>query len=239
MASATIEPNAAVSLNYGPAGDEYRLEARADSAGEVVAALTGSGKARGGTVVIEATGPSEAGPFEGRLQAKKVSITENIALTRVLSLASLDGFIDNMTESHLQVRQGKIDFALDDGILQLKHGRIDFSGFRISLEGTVDLPRGEVAGHVAVAPLGRLQRLLGRIPILGRLFTGWNREGLFATHVRIQGRLNDVEVSHVPMSTLTPGILRDILGLSGDPELDDRSEEGSDDPAAEEPEKGS
>jgi hypothetical protein len=172
-------------------------------------------------VVIEATGPSEAGPFEGRLETKKVFITENTVLTRVLSLASLDGFVDNLTESHLQVHQGKVDFTLDDGILELKHGRIDFSGFRISHGGTVDLPRRQVAGHVAVAPLGRLMRLLGRIPILGRLFTGWNREGLFATYVRIEGPLNDVEVDHVPLSTLTPGILRDVLGISGDPDLDE------------------
>jgi hypothetical protein len=230
-ASATIEPEAAVSLTYGPAADGYRFEARADSAGEVMAALTGSGKARGGTLVIEGTGPSEAGPFEGRVEAKKVSITENIVLTRVLSLASLDGFVDNLTASHLQIRQGKVDFTLDDGVLQLKHGRIDFSGFLISLGGTVHFPRRQVAGHVAVAQLGRLQRFLGRIPVVGRLATGWNREGLFATHATIQGPLNDVEVAHVPMSTLTPGILRDILGISRDPDLE---EEETDEPAGDE-----
>ena len=223
-ALATVEPAGAVSLTYGPAQGGYRLEGRADSAGEVVAALTGSGKASGGTVEIEAIGPSEAGPFDGRLETRDVFITENIVLTRVLSLASLDGFVDALTESHLKVRKGKVDFTLDDGVLDLRHGRIDYSGFRISLGGTVDIPRRKVAGHAAVASLGRLQRLLGRIPVLGRLFTGWNREGLFATHVRIEGHLNDVEVTHVPLSTLTPGILRDVLGIAGDPELDDPPE---------------
>jgi hypothetical protein len=226
-ASATVEPEGAVSLTYGPAADGFRLEVRADSAGEVLAALTGFGKATGGKVVIEATGPSEAGPFEGRMETKNVFITENIVLTRMLSLASLDGFVDNLTESHLKLRSGKVDFTLDDGVLELRHGRIDYSGFRISLGGTVDFPRRLVAGHAAVATLGRLQRFLGRIPVLGRLFTGWNREGLFATHVRIQGRLNDVEVDHVPMSTVTPGILRDILGISGDPDIDEAEQDSA------------
>ena len=171
------------------------------------------------------------------LETKRVFVTEDIVLARVLSLASLDGFVDNLTESHLKLHKGKVDFTLEDGVLELRHGRVDFSGFRISLGGTVHFPRRQVAGHVAVAPLGRLQRLLGRIPVLGRLFTDWNREGLFATHLTIQGPLHDAEVARVPLSTLTPGILRDVLGMSGGGEdlgVDDRGGEKTDDDAGDE-----
>lgn len=219
-ASATVEPAGGVSLVFGPAEDGYRLEARADSAGEVLAALTGARKATGGQVVVESAGPSLGGPYDGRLETKDVFVTEDIILARILSLASLDGFVDNLTESHLKIRQGKIDFTFDDGVLDLENGRIDYSGFRISAGGTVHFPLRQVSLRMAVAPLGRLQRLLGKLPILGRLFTGWHREGLFATYLLVEGSLTDVDVTRVPLSTLTPGILRDIFGLPPDTKIE-------------------
>jgi hypothetical protein len=244
-ASATIEPEAAVSLTYGPAGDGYRFEARAESAGEVMAALTGFGKATGGTLVIAATGPSEAGPFEGRLEAKKVFLTEHTVLARILSLSSLEGLAEILTDSHLEIHKVKVDLAVDNGVLQLRRGRINGSGFLISLGGSVNLPKRQVLIHGAAAPWGRFQRFLSRIPVIGRLVTGWNRAGLIATNFTISGPFDDVDVGLVPMSTVTPGILRDILGLSGgggDEEIEDSAEEKTDDGAgdegAEQPETG-
>jgi hypothetical protein len=70
--------------------------------------------------------------------------------------------------------------------------------------------------------------------VVGRLATGWNREGLVATHLTLRGPIYDVHVARVPMSTVTPGILRDVLGMSGggqELEVDDRGEEKTDDAA--------
>jgi hypothetical protein len=221
-----------VSLAFGPAEDGYRLEARADSAGEVIAALTGSGKTTGGTLVIAATGPSEAGPFDGRLEAKKIFLTEHTVLARILSLSSLEGLTEILTGSHLEIQKVRVDLAVDNGVLQLRRGRINGSGFLISLGGSVNLPKRQVLIHGAAAPWGRFQRFLSRIPVIGRLVTGWNRAGLIATNFTISGPFDDVDVGLAPMSTLTPGILRDVFGISGDPELDDGDE------GAEQPETG-
>ena len=73
--------------------------------------------------------------------------------------------------------------------------------------------------------------------MIGRLVTGWNREGLIATHFTISGPFDDVDVGLVPLSTVTPGILRDVLGMSGgggDEEIEDSAEEKTDDGAGDE-----
>jgi hypothetical protein len=226
-ASATVEPEGAVSLTLGPADGGYTFEARADRAGEVLAALNGWGKASGGTATIEGRAPSKAGPFDGQMEQRDIIVTEDIVLARVLSVASLDGFLANLTNSHLKLDRGKIGFTYKDGVLRLRRGRFDFSGFRVSAGGFIHFPLRQLSGHVAVAPMGWLQRHLGQVPVLGRLFTGWRREGLFATYVRIHGSLTDVEADHVNLSTVTPGILRDVLGMSGYPDVDEMEQDSA------------
>jgi hypothetical protein len=53
----------------------------------------------------------------------------------------------------------------------------------------------------------------------------------------VAARWDDVDVARVPMSTVTPGILRDVLGMSGgdeDLEVDDPGEEKTGDPTGDE-----
>jgi hypothetical protein len=64
--------------------------------------------------------------------------------------------------------------------------------------------------------MGTLQRFIGHIPLLGRLLTGVNREGIIAAQFSITGKLADPEITAQPLSVLTPGITRDLVKLLPD-----------------------
>ena len=55
-------------------------------------------------------------------------------------------------------------------------------------------------------------RTARKIPLLGWLLTGKNREGLFATKFEIAGPFDDPTVNTEVLGTLTPGFTRDIFG---------------------------
>jgi hypothetical protein len=79
-----------------------------------------------------------------------------------------------------------------------------------------------------VVPSYTVNRVLGKIPILGGLLTGGKDEGLFAANYKMNGPLEDPKVNVNPLSILAPGILRRLF--SGDveplnePEFENASE---------------
>jgi hypothetical protein len=58
---------------------------------------------------------------------------------------------------------------------------------------------------------------LGRIPVLGRLFSPEEGGGLFAVSYRMRGPLKDPQTSINPLAALTPGFLRGIFGIGQEP----------------------
>ncbi|MDH3596031.1 MAG: hypothetical protein OEM93_14410, partial [Rhodospirillales bacterium] len=68
-----------------------------------------------------------------------------------------------------------------------------------------------------IVPAYTFNRILGAIPILGRILTGGEGEGLFAFTYEMKGALDDPEVSVNPLSALAPGFLRGLFGgIDGD-----------------------
>jgi hypothetical protein len=63
-----------------------------------------------------------------------------------------------------------------------------------------------------IVPAYMLNSLLGNIPLLGRLFSPETGGGLFAATWRLNGPLDDPQVSVNPLAALTPGFLRGIFG---------------------------
>jgi hypothetical protein len=57
--------------------------------------------------------------------------------------------------------------------------------------------------------------LLGKIPVIGHLFTAEKGGGLFAVRAKITGKLTNPNVSVNPLSALTPGVFRDVFGMGG------------------------
>jgi hypothetical protein len=62
-----------------------------------------------------------------------------------------------------------------------------------------------------------INSLLGNIPLFGRIFSPETGGGVFAATFRLQGAMDDPQVSVNPLAALTPGFLRGIFGLGQTP----------------------
>jgi hypothetical protein len=62
-----------------------------------------------------------------------------------------------------------------------------------------------------VAPLQGISKAVGSIPIIGKVLTGKNSDGIFGAKYTIKGPLSKPEVDIKTASTFTPGLLRDLF----------------------------
>jgi hypothetical protein len=58
-----------------------------------------------------------------------------------------------------------------------------------------------------------VSQVIGEIPLIGRILTGGEGEGLFAATYRAKGPLDDPQVSVNPLAALAPGFLRGLFNI--------------------------
>ena len=94
------------------------------------------------------------------------------------------------------------------------------AGDRLDVEGTL-------------VPAYVFNSILGRIPLIGGLFSAEKGGGLFAMNYSLHGPADNPSVTANPLSALTPGILRGMFGLFGQaatPTLDQQPPGGNAEP---------
>jgi uncharacterized protein YhdP len=213
---ASTVPDGRISLTVASGTDGKSLQLQIDNFGKVIDALGLDSHFEGGTFDLTAKRQSKEGPATGRVEIRDTKLTESDVMTRLLRLASVQGLLASFTSSGLNINRVTSDLSYENSRLAINNMRIHADGLGIVVNGDVDFGAGEVDIHGALAPMGTLQRFIGHIPLLGRLLTGVNREGIIAAQFTLTGKLADPEIKTQPLSVLTPGITRDLVKLLPD-----------------------
>ncbi|MEO5364920.1 MAG: AsmA-like C-terminal domain-containing protein [Magnetococcus sp. WYHC-3] len=105
-------------------------------------------------------------------------------------------------------------FTLDHGVLTTPG--VQFSGPAMTLmfSGRALLPQKQLDLLAGVRPLQSLDRVINLIPVLRDLLSG-SRKTLVETQFTLRGPWKDPEVHILPVSSLAPGVVRDLLSLPG------------------------
>jgi len=101
-----------------------------------------------------------------------------------------------------------VPFSLSDGIIDIDDARANGPRLGLTAEGQIDQAVERIDINGVIVPAYWANSLLGKIPLLGELFSGGEGGGLFALSYRIKGSTDDPEVSVSTLSLLLPGILR-------------------------------
>ena len=136
---------------------------------------------------------------------ERLPVEKAPAIARILQVASLTGIVDAVGQKGLEldVLEGK--FAFKEGLLRLRETRTYGSSIGITMEGTVDHDKDVVALGGTIVPAYTINRILGKIPLLGQILTGGDNEGMFAANYSLEGPVANPEVSVNPLSALAPG----------------------------------
>jgi hypothetical protein len=131
---------------------------------------------------------------------------------RILRLGTLNNLMGMFESEGLEFKAVSADLSWDGRVLEVADGRAIGRGIVLTGAGRFDFAAGTIDLGGTVAPMGAAQRIVGKIPVVNQLVLGRDRAGVVATRFHLTGAISDPEIGVQPLSTFTPGFVRDLFG---------------------------
>ncbi|MGH7049656.1 MAG: AsmA-like C-terminal region-containing protein, partial [Acetobacteraceae bacterium] len=213
--SASLAHGELVSLTLASKGGQRALSITSANAGELLAALDVTDRIAGGKLSLAADIDDQAAaqPLAGTAKISDFHVRNAPGLAKVLQAMTLYGLADAASGPGLGFSELVAPFKLENDTLSLQDARAYSSSLGLTAKGTIDLARDTAKLSGTIVPAYFFNSLLGRIPLIGRLFSPEKGGGLFAADYSIEGSLGDPRVTVNPLAALTPGFLRGLFHI--------------------------
>jgi hypothetical protein len=213
-AEALTESGEQAVLDYGPGEDGYTLYLKTSNSGKLLQRLAVTDEYEGGVLELTASRPKPTGSFQGTFKLTQLTVVRSPATAKILRVASWNGLLDTLKNEGLRIRLAEGEIVFDHNHLEMSDVRLYGDGFGVTGDGVINIAEGTLDIHGSFTPVSTLQRVLGKIPLLGYIVAGRKREGVISTLFTLRGPLADPDVKVNAFSALTPGILREVFKLS-------------------------
>ncbi|MFO1036326.1 MAG: AsmA-like C-terminal domain-containing protein [Geminicoccaceae bacterium] len=216
--TAKMEANNDLSVDLVRGKATGTLNAKASDAGWLARSLTsGQAQYQGGRVRATATiRQTPSFRADGELKVRDFTITAAPLLARVLTLASFSGLTNALSGQGIPIEKLTVPFAYENSVLRLEELRFVGSQIGARAEGTVNLAQNSLKIDGTVAPAYTINRILGRIPIVGNILRGDKADAALAATFSITGSLDSPQVFVNPLAALVPGMVRDLFNALSD-----------------------
>jgi len=193
-----------------PDGNVRRTTLTSDDGGAVLSSLRVTDSVVGGSLRIEGTIRDDlpAAPVQGKAELNDFKLVRAPLLARILNIGSFAGIAQLLSGEGVSFARAEVPFAIEGASLRINEGRAWGSAMGFTGSGLVDFAGGQTNINGTIVPSYTINSALGYIPLIGRIFTSREGEGVFGATYQIAGPLADPRVSVNPLSALAPGILR-------------------------------
>ncbi len=197
-----------------PQGNGREVSVRAADGGALLRALGVLQTVDGGQLAIDGR-TDDSGPalvLSGTADLREFHVRDAPAVGKLLQALTVYGIGEAVSGPGLAFTRLNAPFRWDGDVLELEAQAFSAS-LGLTARGRVDATRKTLDLQGTIVPAYALNSALGRIPLLGRLFSAEQGGGLFAVNYAIRGPLADPAVSVNPLSALTPGFLRGLFRM--------------------------
>jgi hypothetical protein len=217
--AARLAERGSFSVSITPAGQRRAVKITSDNGGELLRAFDVLQTIQGGKLTMSGhyDHSRPGATLSGDAVLEDFVVRDAPGLGKVLQAMTLYGLVDALRGPGLNFTRATIPFSLTPDALVLQDARAFSSSLGLTAKGRIDRRRDTVDMEGTIVPAYIFNTLLGRIPILGRLFSPEEGGGVFAVAYRMRGPLNDPQTSVNPLAALTPGFLRGIFGIGQEP----------------------
>lgn len=202
-----------VRLSITPRGAGRAVSLRAADAGGLLRALDIIGTVDGGVVAMEAmyddTRPGS--PLSGTIAVNTFHVRDAPGIGKLLQALTVYGIGEAMSGPGLLFSQLTAPFRWEGGVLTLREARASSASLGLTTEGRIDTGAKALDLKGTVVPAYMVNSALGRLPVIGRLFSPERGGGLVAVNYTYRGAIANPSVSVNPLSALTPGFLRGLF----------------------------
>lgn len=204
-----------MSIDYQLAGDKPGVDIVTDDAGELLRTLGVLNGVTGGTMNISGaiSGPRGKRHTIGTISVKDFRVKDSPIMAQMLTFGSLSGLRDMLTGEGIGFARFDSEFDMGEGALHLKDAKVFGSQLGIRVSGRIyeDMTKLDLEG--TLAPAYTLNTVLDYVPIVGKILSGGENEGLIAIRFGVEGTTETPDVTVNPLSALTPGFLRNMFNV--------------------------
>lgn len=188
--------------------DAEKLFAALDISREVTGTLTlhGDLTARGDTLL--AIKKSALGNI--RLSMSNGTLRKFSTLSKVFSILNISQLLKfklpDMASGGMPYNSIKGSISVKDGVMATRDIFISSNAINVSIVGNADIVKEELNLTLGAQPLQTVDKIVSRIPIVGWLLTGKDKD-LLTAYFEAKGKWSDPQVSAIPVKSMGKGIL--------------------------------
>ena len=132
-------------------------------------------------------------------------------LTKILTLASLQGIADILSGEGITFDEFEMNFENSNNLVTIKEMYAIGPAISILMDGYVEKNK-LVSLRGSLVPATTINKAIGNIPILGKILVGKKTgEGVFGVSFKIKGPPKNLETTVNPIKTLTPRFITRTL----------------------------
>lgn len=202
-------------------GNVRQVRAVAEDGGAVLRALGITTSIRGGRLALtgQYTETRPGAPLSGTAELDNFVVRDAPALGKLLQAMTLFGVLEAMQGGNgLVFTRAVVPFVLEPDVLRVNEARAFSASLGLTAQGRLLRERAVLDMEGTIVPAYVFNTLLGNLPLVGRLFSPERGGGVFAATFRAQGPPEDPSITVNPLAALTPGFLRGLFDLGGEPE---------------------
>lgn len=199
---------------YGPPENGlYQVHIEAQDLGSLVSAVKGRNIMRGGYLVIDgdSQGPFLTKPIQTDFKLTGFTVKEAPAISSVINMASLSQIISTFKQTGLAFNWATGDLLFDGTRLSSKQMRMQGGSLGVLAKGWMDIKQQSLDLSGTVIPMNKINRIVGKIPLLGKVVVGKDGKGIFAVDYTVKGSISQPKTS-IQKERLTEDVLEDTLG---------------------------
>ena len=133
------------------------------------------------------------------------------ALTKLLTLASLQGIADTLTGEGIRFNELEMNFKNEGNLMTIDELYAIGPAISILMSGYIEKNK-LVSLRGTLVPATTINKSIGAIPVIGKILVGSKvGEGVFGVSFKIKGHPNTLETSVNPIKTLTPRFITRTL----------------------------
>ena len=138
-------------------------------------------------------------------------LNEVPALTKLLTLASLQGIADLLSGEGIRFNEFEMNFNKEKGLMTIDEIYSLGPSISVLIEGYVQKDE-LISLRGTLVPATTINKVIGSIPLLGDILVGKKAgEGVFGVSFKIKGYPNDLKTTVNPIKTLTPRFITRTL----------------------------
>ena len=151
------------------------------------------------------------GLSKSKLKIYDFKLQELPALTKLLTLASLQGIADTLSGEGIRFNEFEMNFTSSKNLMTIDEIYAIGPAISILMEGYIEEDK-LVSLRGTLVPATTINKSIGSIPFIGKILVGDKTgEGVFGVSFKIKGPPKNLETSVNPIKTLTPRFITRTL----------------------------